>query len=769
MRAGDDDQRRLSLNYSMMTTKLLSFALGATVSVAALAGNGFSDEQQPLYLCATAPIERRVDDLMSRMTLREKVNQLQNRYAGEDFRGLFGDDGIGTVHEMNLSAEDCAIRYKNMQSYLLQQTRLGIPALTCAEGIQGIIQNGCTLYPHALAQGATWNPELIKRMTMAAGDEAMQIGIHQILSPVLDLGRELRWGRVEETFGEDPFLVAEMATAFVNGYQHHPSITCTPKHFVAHGTPQGGLNCAEVKGGPRDLWSLYLYPFKKVIERTHPQAVMSCYSAYDGVPVTASHYYMTEVLRDSLGFDGYVYSDWGAVERLKDVHHAVATREEAARIALMAGVDLDIDDSYQSLVEQVEQGLVSMVDIDRAVRRILSVKFRLGLFDTSLETEPFHMVRNHKMAREVANESAILLQNNGILPLDTRQCRRIAVIGPNADCAVMGDYSWTSEDSREGVTLLQGISEATKGKCQVSYARGCDWWSQDTTQIAQAVAIAQQSDVAVVAIGTRSTYLGRDPKKSTSGEGFDLSAIELPGVQQRLLEAVKATGKPMVVVLISGKPLAIPWVKENVDALLVQWYAGEEQGHAAADILLGRVNPSGRLNVSFPRSTGTLPCYYNYNITERENPWDKAGDINEPGRRYVFDSPEPLWCFGEGMSYTTFEYSDMNLSTDTLNRCDTLDVCVTVRNTGLRDGKEVVQLYVRDLVSSVATPKQQLRAFQKVDVKAGQTCRVTLRLPIDELALYNEKMQRVVEPGDFELQVGSSAGRIHLRKMITVR
>lgn len=726
-------------------------------------------EHAALYLNREAPIEQRVEDLLGRMTLQEKVNQLQNRYAGDNFGDYVGLDGIGTVHEMNLSAEECAYRYRAMQSYARQESRLGIPVLTCAEGIQGIIQNGCTLYPHALAQGATWNRGLISQMTYAAGNEAVQIGIHQILSPVLDLGRELRWGRIEETFGEDPYLVAEMATAFVSGYQLHPGISCTPKHFVAHGSPQGGLNCSEVKGGQHDLWSLYLYPFAKVIARTRPQAVMSCYSAYDGVPVTASHYYMTDILRDSLGFDGYVYSDWGSVERLRQVHHAVSTNEEAARVALLAGVDLDIDDCYRSLVQQVENGLVSIDDIDRAVRRVLTVKFRLGLFDQPIDPPVTPIVHNRELARKVANESAVLLQNNGILPLDTHRYRRIAVVGPNADYAVMGDYAWTREDSGEGVTLLQGLSEATRGQAQVSYAMGCDWWSQDTSHIAQAIELVRQSDIAVVAVGTRSTYLGRNPNKSTAGEGFDLSTIELPGVQQKLLEEVKSTGKPLVVVLISGKPLAMPWVKENADALLVQWYAGEEQGHAAADILLGKVNPSGRLNVSFPRSTGTLPCYYNYNITERENPWDGPGSIDQPNRRYVFDSPEPLWWFGEGLSYTTFEYTDVKVPQVTFTANDTIDVQVTVRNTGKRDGQEVVQLYVRDVVSSVSTPKQQLRAFDKVWFKAGETRTVTLRLPVDELALYNERMQRVVEPGEFELQIGSSANHIHHKRSIVVK
>ena len=597
---------------------------------------GAAAAKQPLYKNRKAPIERRVEDLLARMTLHEKVLQLQNREAGKlgELEDRFHGESAGTVHEMGHDAAECQRIIGELQEYMFTKTRLGIPALTCVEGIQGVLQNGATLFPHSIAQGSTFNPALIERMTDACGREAAAMGLHQILSPVLDIARELRWGRIEETFGEDPYLIAEMGIGFVRGYQKH-RISCMPKHFVAHGTPTGGLNCAQVSGGERELRNLYLYPFARVIAETDPLAVMSCYSAFDGVPVSGSRYYMTDILRGELGFRGFVYSDWGSVDRLKTFHYAVETSADAARQSLMAGIDLNVDSAYQTLEEQVEAGKIDMEYIDTAVRRMLYVKFALGIFDEPYgdaeEVERVVRCADHvALAKEVADESAVLLENNGILPLDLKKYKSIAVVGPNSDQTVYGDYSWVRPDTEEGVTLYQGLKNVLGDAVALRHAEGCDWWSQDGSRIAEAVAAVEQSDLAIVAVGTRSTYLGRGPRKSTAGEGFDLSSLELPGRQLDLLKAVKATGKPLVVVFIAGKPLAMPWVKENADALLVQWYAGEQQGISAADILVGNVNPSGRLNVSFPRSTGNSPCYYNYYPTDREFGNDRGGSYEEP-------------------------------------------------------------------------------------------------------------------------------------------
>ncbi|ACU60341.1 glycoside hydrolase family 3 N-terminal domain-containing protein [Chitinophaga pinensis] len=730
-----------------------------------------------LYKNKKAPISARVEDLLKRMTLREKVLQLQNRGAGktDEIANIFKGESFGCTHEMSMNAQECAEMYQQLQTYMLKKTRLGIPVLTAVEGIEGILQNNCTLFPHELAQGSTFNPALIRKMTTAAGEEAQVIGIHQILSPVLDIARELRWGRVEETFGEDPFLIAEMGTAFIKGYQSF-NITCTPKHFVAHGSPSGGLNCANVSGGERDMRSLYLYPFRKVIANTNPLSVMSCYSAYDGVAVSGSRYYMTDILRGELGFKGYVYSDWGSVERLQSFHHMVDSREQAAIQSLIAGIDLDVDGAYEGTLEKsVESGLVDIRYLDEAVRHVLAVKFELGLFenpfgDPARVSKVVRSAAHVEIAKLVADESAILLKNeNNILPLDVAKYKSIAVLGPNADQTVFGDYSWTSRNTKEGTTLLEGLTAAIGNKVQLHYTQGCDWWSKDTTGIAAAVKNVMASDLTIVAIGTRSTFLGRSPQYSTAGEGFDLSSLELPGVQQELLTAIKATGKPFIVIFIAGKPLAMPWVKENANALLVQWYGGEKQGNTLADILTGAVNPSGRLNVSFPRSTGNTPIYYNHFITDRNEPFDRPGSPEEPKGHYIFDRPDPLWAFGTGMSFTTFQYLDCRIADTILTEKDVIKIAVDVKNTGNRDGKEVVQVYVRDKVSSVATPVQQLKAFSKELIRKGETRTVQLEIPVSELGLYDEKMNYVVEPGAFELQIGAAADNIHFTKVIQVK
>lgn len=743
------------------------------LTAAAYAGK---DPGKPKYKDKTAAVKDRVEDLLKRMTLTEKIAQLQNRGAGrtDEIENIFKGQSYGCVHEMSMNATDCANMYQALQEYMLAKTRLGIPVLTAAEGIQGILQNNCTLFPQPLAQGSTFNPALIRKMTDAAGEEAQVIGIHQILSPVLDIARDLRWGRIEETYGEDPFLISEMGIAFVKGYQQH-GLTCTPKHFLAHGTPSGGLNCANVSGGERDLRSLYMYPFKKVIAATQPLALMSCYSSYDGLAVTGSPYYMTDILRGEMGFKGYVYSDWGSVERLQTFHHAVSTREEAAKMALIAGVDLDVDGAYETLEKMVEDKVLDIKYIDLAVRRILTVKFTLGLFDAPYgdPSKVGAVVRNAAkvaISKEVADESAILLKNNNnLLPLDLSKYKSIAVVGPNSNQTVLGDYSWTSRDTKEGVTLLQGLKEVAGDKVVIRQAEGCDWWSRNKAGIATAVKVVDSSDLAIVAIGTRSTFLGRSPKYSTAGEGFDLSLLELPGAQEDLLKAIKATGKPMIVVFIAGKPLAMPWVKDNADAVLVQWYGGEQQGRTVADILTGAVNPSGHLNVSFPRSTGTIPCFYNHFITDRNEPFDQPGSPNEPKGHYIFDKPDALWAFGEGMSYTTFQYQACVIADSVLTARDTIYVTVEVENTGTRDGKEVIQLYVQDKVSSVATPVQQLKAFAKESFKAGERRKVTLRVPVSELGLYNDRMKYVVEPGEFDIQVGSASNNIHFHKTIVVK
>jgi len=741
-----------------------------------ITNTAFADDGKPLYKDKNVPIEKRVEDLLSRMTLEEKVWQMQNKPNSniDEVERAFDKRSFGTTHEMGKTAQECADIFYKTQRYLLENTRLGIPVLTAVEGVQGILQNECTLFPHSIAQGSTFNPALIQRMAEAAGEEARVIGIRQVLSPVLDIARELRWGRVEETYGEDPFLIAEMGIGFVNGYQNK-GVACMPKHFVAHGTPVGGLNCAHVSGGERELRSLYLYPFQRVIQESKPLAIMSAYSAYDGVATSGSSYYMTEILRGDLGFDGYVYSDWGSVDRLRSFHYAAETPGEAAQMSVEAGVDLNVDWTYETLPDLVKNEKMDIKYIDQAVRRILTVKFKLGMFDNPFgEPEKVKsVVRNAEkiaLAKEIADESAILLKNdNKILPLNLNKYKKIAVVGPNSNQAVYGDYAWTNSDTKEGVTLYKGLQNVIGNKAVITQADGCDWWSQNAKDIEKAVKLVKQSDIAIVAVGTRSTFLGRGPKKSTAGEGFDLSSLDLPGRQQDLLKAVKATGKPMIVILIAGKPMVMSWAKENADAVLTQWYCGEQQGNSMADILVGNVNPSGKVNVSFPRSTGNLPCFYNYYPTDREQQFDSGGSLEDPKGHYIFEKPYALYNFGYGLSYTDFEFSNCTLNDSIFSAYGTIKVSLEVENTGKMDGKEVVQLYVKDKISSVATPVQQLKAFKKEFIKAGGKVKVELEVPVSELALYNVRMDRVVEPGEFEIQIGNSSDNIIFRKNIVVK
>ncbi|MBD5224372.1 MAG: glycosyl hydrolase [Bacteroidales bacterium] len=752
----------------MNTNFLKVSAALIAITVSSITTHAYNEK----YKDPTLPISERVEDLIGRMTLHEKVLQLQNNSTNspDGMAEKYGAESPGSVHEMEHDIMHTAQVFYNMQKYLRDSTRLGIPALTSVEGIHGILQNGCTIFPQAIAQGATFNPQLIERMTAAEAQEAKAMGIYQLLSPVLDIPRELRWGRVEETFGEDPYLIATMASAFVNGAQKN-GVGCMPKHFVAHGSPVGGLNCAHVSGGERELRNLYAYPFAKVIKNTHPVSIMSCYSAYDGVPVTGSSYFMTDLLRGELGFDGFVYSDWGSVDRLKVFHSSVNSSEAAARQALMAGIDMDVWDwAYSTLEEQVERGELDEEYIDRACRRILEAKFRLGLFDNPIhnpeKANGYIRTSEHiALAKEIADESIVLLENNGILPLDATKYRRIALLGPNSDYGVCGDYGWVDADHREAVTLTDALRKKLEGISDISQLDGCDWWSLNDNSIAEAAAIAEKSDLAIVAVGTRSLWLGRNAKahKVTSGEGFDLSSLELPGQQLDLLKTVKATGKPMIVVLITGKPLVMDWAKENADALLLQFYGGEQQGNALADVILGEVNPSGKVNVSFPRSTGNTPCFYNYYPGDREQVFDKGGSAAEPNGHYVFDIPYALYPFGYGQSYTTFTIDNAEIigsnSADTpiYSPTDTIQVSVSVTNRGDRPGKEVVQLYARDMVSSINTPVRQLKDFSKISLEPGETKHIVMNLPIDELAIYTTPTNRVVEPGDFEIYVGSSS------------
>lgn len=545
------------------------------------------------------------------------------------------------------------------------------------------------------------------------------------------------------------------------------------KHFGAHGAPQGGLNLASVSCGQRELLSIYLKTFETVVKEAKPWAVMSSYNSWNNEPNSSSHYLMTELLRDRWDFQGYVYSDWGAIGMLNYFHKTAQNSAEAAIQALTAGLDAEAsDNSYAELQQLVENGMLDVKYIDQAVARILTAKFNMGLFEYPLPMEKnydkvVHAPAHVSLARKIAEESIVLLQNeNNILPLQMNKLKSIAVIGPNADQVQFGDYTW-SRDNKDGVTLLEALKERVGNQLTLNYAKGCDLVTDDRSGFKEAVDVAKKSDVCIVVVGSASASLARDYSNATCGEGFDLSDLTLTGVQEDLVEAIHATGKPVIVVLLSGKPFAMSWIKENIPGIVVQWYPGEQGGLALADMLLGKVNPSGKLNYSFPQSVGHLPCYYNYLPTDKGF-YRSPGSKNKPGKDYVFSSPKALWAFGHGLSYTDFEYLSATTSKEDYACEDVIEVTIAIRNTGDYDGLEVPQVYVRDMVSSVVMPVQKLKGFEKVLIKKGETKQVIIKIPVSELALYNKEMKKVVEPGAFELQIGRASDDIRIKKVITV-
>ena len=733
------------------------------------------------YQRADLPIEERVKDLLQRMTPEEKLAQIRHIHSWEIFNGQALDErkleekaqgmSWGFVEGFPLTAENCAKNMLSIQRFMVEKTRLGIPVFTVAESLHGVVHEGATVFPQNIALGSTFDTDLAYRKTSMIADELHAVGMRQVLSPCIDVVRDLRWGRVEESFGEDPYLCGRFGIAEVKGYMDN-GISPMLKHYGPHGNPLSGLNLASVETSIRDLHEVYLKPFEMVMKQAPTLAVMSAYNSWNRIPNSASHYLLTDVLRKEWGFKGYVYSDWGAIEMLKNFHFTARNSEEAALQALTAGLDVEASsDCYPAIPGLIERGELNRELVDEAVRRVLYAKFRIGLFDDPYGEKfakgAIHSGKAIALSKKIADESTVLLKNDRqLLPLSIGKLKSIAVIGPNADQIQFGDYTWT-RDNRFGVTPLQGIRKWAGTNVKVNYAKGCSLVSMDESGIRQAVEVAEQSDVCVLFCGSASAALARDYKSSTCGEGFDLNDLTLTGAQPALIKAVQATGKPVILVLVTGKPFAIPWEKKNIPAILVQWYAGEQSGNSIADILFGKVSPSGRLTFSFPESTGHLPVFYNHLRSDRGF-YKSPGSYDSPGRDYVFSAPVPLWSFGHGLTYTTFEYSNLQTDRTSYLLNDTVHVRIDLKNTGKREGKEVVQLYVSDVYSSVAMPVRQLRDFRKVALQAGETQTVRLSIPVSELTILNEKNEAIVEPGEFEIQVGSASDHILLRKTIRV-
>jgi len=732
------------------------------------------------------------------MTLEEKVAQLtclwQTRPQAKpqtDFsidRGDFSPDkasqvmkyGIGQIARQRerKGPREGAVFANAVQKWLIEHTRLGIPAILHDEILHGHMAQGSTSFPQPIALSTTWDPEFVSKVFTVAALETRVRGSHQVLGPNLDVAREPRWGRTEETYGEDPYLVSRMAVAVIKALQgpgpgiDGDHIIATAKHFAAHGQPEGGTNIAPANYSERVLREVFLPSFKAAVTEAGIMSVMPSYNEIDGVPSHVNKWLLERVLRKEWGFKGYVVSDYYAIPQLMDLHHVAGDKAEAARLALEAGIDIELPDPdcFRMLVQLVKEGRVSEAAVDKAVMRNLRAKFLLGLFenpyvDPDRAVEVTNSIEHRRLAAEAARRAITLLKNdNNLLPLDRGRLKSLAVIGPNADRVHLGGYS---DNPGRGVSVLQGITEKVGNKIRVTFAEGCkitkeggDWWadtshlsdeSADARLIAQAVDVAKAADVAVLVLGGN-----EDTNKEGWAENHlgDRDSLDLIGHQNDLVKAVLETGKPTIVVLINSGPLSINYIAEKVPAVLEGFYLGQETGIGIADVLFGDYNPSGKLTVSFPRSVGQLPIYYNRKPTAR--------------RGYLYTSKQPLFPFGYGLSYTSFEYSNLKVSPAQIGSAGQTKVNVTVTNSGQRAGDEIVQLYIRDLVSSVTRPVMELKDFRRVSLAPGESKTVEFVITPDKLSFLNLNMESVVEPGWFDIMVGTSSVKYLTAKLEVV-
>ena len=764
----------------------------------------------PLLLLSCHQKQDKIDTLISQMTLEEKCGQLSCpigfNFYGKDGDSLWlADDFIGMMDtlplgscwavlradpwsrktaETGLKPRESANLLNMMQRHAIENTRLGIPLLFCEETPHGHMAVGTTVFPTGIGQASTWDRGLLEQMGEVMGREVRLQGAQIGYGPVLDIARDPRWSRVEETMGEDPYLSGVLGAAIVQGMQKN--VCATLKHLAAYGIPQGGHNAATADVGLNRLMTDYLPSFEKAICEGGAKTVMTSYNTIDGVPCSANEWLLQEVLRHSWDFKGVVFSDLNAVNAIYATQRMAADPAEAAAMALKAGVDIDLGGyNYGGYLEEaLQRGLVTETDIDRAVRHVLQLKYDLGLFenpyvDEALAETEVGTKENAQLAKQVALESAVLLKNDGILPFG-ENIKKVAVIGPNADNLYnqLGDYT-APQDPDRIVTMLEGIRE--KGRAEVTYTKGCAVRDENDANIDEAVRIAQAADAVVLVVGgssardfktnyedTGAAIVNESISDMDCGEGYDRSTLKLLGKQEELLQRIYATGKPVVTVYIQGRPLDMNLAAEKSNALLTLWYPGMEGGSALADILLGDYNPAGRLPISVPRSVGQIPVYYSQ---------PQTGD-------YVEETAKPLYPFGYGLSYTQFEYSDLQVeqfeaidsNRTTLARNDmasTYDmndtickVICTVKNIGPCDGNEVVQLYVRDEVASVAPASKLLKGFQRVHINKGDAVDMFFYLTQRDLSVYSQETGWHIQPGDFTIMVGPNSEEIVLKKTV---
>ena len=760
-----------------------------------------SSPSLPAYKDRCLSIDIRLSDLLSRMTLEEKVGQLLCPLGWEmyeihgnevcpsgKFKQLIKERNVGMLWATyradpwtkktlanGLNPEMAAKAGNALQKYVMENTRLGIPMFLAEEAPHGHMAIGATVFPTGIGMAATWSPELVKEVGQVIAKEIRSQGGHISYGPVLDLTRDPRWSRVEETFGEDPVLSGILGASMVDGLgggnlsQKYATIA-TLKHFLAYAVPEGGQNGNYASVGIRDLHQNFLPPFRKAID-AGALSVMTSYNSIDGIPCTSNHYLLTQLLRNEWKFRGFVVSDLYSIEGIHESHFVAPTKENAAIQSVTAGVDVDLGgDAYTNLCHAVQSGQMDKTVIDTAVCRVLRMKFEMGLFehpyvDPKIAAKTVRRKEHIELARKIAQSSITLLKNeNSILPL-SKTINKVAVIGPNADNRynMLGDYTAPQEDSNVK-TVLDGI--LTKlSPFRVEYVRGCAIRDTTVNEIEQAIEAARRSEVVIVVVGGSSARDFKTSYKETGaavaeegsvsdmecGEGFDRASLSLLGRQQELLESLQKTGKPLIVVYIEGRPLEKNWASEYADALLTAYYPGQEGGNAIADVLFGDYNPSGRLPISVPRSVGQIPVYYNKKAPRNHD--------------YVEVSSSPLYSFGYGMSYTTFEYSDLQVVQKSA-RC--FEVSFKVKNTGKYDGEEVSQLYMRDEYASVVQPMKQLKHFERFHLKKGEEKKVTFVLTEEDFFLVNYTLKKVVESGNFHLMIGAASNDIRLQNVILV-
>jgi beta-glucosidase len=778
---------------------LAATALTPVAAPTALAQTSRADK--PLYKDASQPVEARVDDLLGRMTLEEKIGQLvalwQNKAQIQTSVGEFDaanasrnfPHGLGMIsrpsdrrgvtagttaagadaNQPNRSAEETARYINAAQRWAVERTRLGIPMLMHEESLHGLVAPGATSFPQSIALASSWDPKLLEDVFSVAAREARARGANLVLAPVVDVARDPRWGRIEETYGEDPYLVSEMGLAAIRGFQGttlplaKDKVFVTLKHMTGHGQPENGTNVGPASLGERTLREDFFPPFQKAVTQLPVMAVMASYNEIDGIPSHANHWLLTDVLRGEWGFQGTVVSDYFAVRELVTRHRMFKDVKDAAARALTAGVDVETPDGegFNHLMDLVREGRISQGQVDNAVRRVLRMKFEGGLFenpyaDVKTATAKTNTPDAVALARQAARESVVLLKNaNGLLPLDTRGIKRMAVIGTHARDTPIGGYS---DVPKHVVSLLEAMQAEGKGKFQVDYSEGVRVtegrvWAQDAVALtpaatndrlrAEALATAKNADVVVMVLGGNEALSREAWADNHLG---DTETLDLPGPQDQLAREVIALGKPVVVILLNGRPYAVNELAAKAPALIEGWYLGEQTGNALTDVLFGRYNPGGKLPVSIARNVGQLPIYYNKKPSAR--------------RGYLFGDTTPLYPFGYGLSYTSFDIAAPVLATGTIGVADSVKVNVRVANTGKRAGDEVVQLYVHDDEASVTRPVIELKRFQRVTLQPGETRTVTFELKPDDLALWNTDMKRVVEPGTFTISSGPDSATL---------